>query len=48
MPTLAAIDVGSNAIRLAIAEVDGNQQIASVNLPARIRPARTGRLHVCR
>lgn len=32
MPTLAAIDVGSNAIRLAIAEVDGNQQIVSVNL----------------
>jgi len=32
MPTLAAIDVGSNAIRLAVAEVDGNQQITVVNL----------------
>ncbi len=32
MPTLAAIDVGSNAIRLAIAEVDGNQLITVVNL----------------
>jgi exopolyphosphatase/guanosine-5'-triphosphate,3'-diphosphate pyrophosphatase len=32
MPTLAAIDVGSNAIRLAIAEVDGDRQVTVTSL----------------
>jgi exopolyphosphatase / guanosine-5'-triphosphate,3'-diphosphate pyrophosphatase len=39
MPTIAAIDVGSNAIRLAIANVDGNggyQTVFNVRAPVRL------------
>src|SRR5512133_2597126 len=39
MPTLASIDVGSNALRLAIAEVDNQQHITmleSVREPVRL------------
>jgi len=40
MPTLAAIDVGSNALRLAIASVDGEQQISVLEI--RREPVRLG------
>src|SRR5437870_12626787 len=39
MPTIAAIDVGSNAIRLSIANVDGNggyQTVYNVRAPVRL------------